>query len=245
MGEHGTVRIILPKHPIGGSAECGLCVQVQMNRVRHERKVLEERLKVNREKQGDLDHGAGNEKALLDKAKKEGDAHARHISHLKGLQSAKTMERVQRRNAARLGKKLQQDAADQLQTSLWAKTRVGANKLSLARKMRAGAQGAKVAVREADDGPIDAGKMSSVMLQDSGYRRSSSNVNQLKVAVDATALPGAKGEVELHLQVTLPPPSLPSPLAGALPLGRGPCQPCFLCVSQNLSESDDSDDGRP
>jgi hypothetical protein len=173
---------------------------VQMNRVRHERKVLEERLKVNREKQGDLDHGAGNEKALLDKAKKEGDAHARHISHLKGLQSAKTMERVQRRNAARLGKKLQQDAADQLQTSLWAKTRVGANKLSLARKMRAGAQGAKVAVREADDGPIDAGKMSSVMLQDSGYRRSSSNVNQLKVAVDATALPGAKGEVELHLQ---------------------------------------------
>ena len=93
--------------PIGGSAECGLCVQVQMNRVRHERKVLEERLKVNREKQGDLDHGAGNEKALLDKAKKEGDAHARHISHLKGLQSAKTMERVQRRNAARLGKKLE------------------------------------------------------------------------------------------------------------------------------------------
>ena len=184
-------------------------MQVQMNRVRHERKVLEERLKVNREKQGDLDHGAGNEKALLDKAKKEGDAHARHISHLKGLQSAKTMERVQRRNAARLGKKLQQDAADQLQTSLWAKTRVGANKLSLARKMRAGAQGAKVAVREADEGPIDAGKMSSVMLQDSGYRRSSSNVNQLKVAIDATALPGAKGEVELHLQVT-PTPSRPA-----------------------------------
>ena len=147
----------------------------ELRRIRDKRARARQRHQVIAEKNGDLEYKAGNEAELMAKAQREGSTHARHIAHLKGLQSAKTMERVRRKRDAKKGVAAQQDSGVALRKSRWGERGKGA--LGLAKIMGGGSR-QQVAVR-AEEKPA----MTSVMLAEAGLRRSAAIPNQLKVYV--------------------------------------------------------------
>lgn len=143
------------------------------------------------DRQGDLEHEEGNEKLLLAKAKREDDEHHRHISHLQGLSSAKTRERVRRKRDEKRGVVPQEDAGAVLSRSRWRKGQQGKNIVGLARMVTGGGQVAVRAETPAAGDPVDVDEMTSVMLADAGLRRSGTRPKQLKVAMTVGPLPGA------------------------------------------------------
>ena len=171
----------------------------ELKRIRNQRARAEVRRRTIAERRGDLEHQEGNEKQLLAKAQREGEDHARHISHLEGLASAKTRERVRRKRDAKKGVAVQEDAGVALRRSRWAMGRQGKGALGLAKMMvggaRLGQSSGRVAVREepaaATGPPVDGGEMTSIMLAEAGMRRSATRPKQLKVIMPSEPLPGA------------------------------------------------------
>jgi len=171
----------------------------ELKRIRNQRARAEARRRTIAERRGDLEHQEGNEKQLLAKAQREGEDHARHISHLEGLASAKTRERVRRKRDAKKGVAVQEDAGVALRRSRWAMGRQGKGALGLAKMMvggaRLGQSSGQVAVREepaaATGPPVDGGEMTSIMLAEAGMRRSATRPKQLKVIMPSEPLPGA------------------------------------------------------
>jgi hypothetical protein len=171
----------------------------ELKRIRNQRARAEVRRRTIAERRGDLEHQEGNEKQLLAKAQREGEDHARHISHLEGLASAKTRERVRRKRDAKKGVAVQEDAGVALRRSRWAMGRQGKGALGLAKMMvggaRLGQSSGQVAVREepaaATGPPVDGGEMTSIMLAEAGMRRSATRPKQLKVIMPSEPLPGA------------------------------------------------------
>jgi Ca2+-binding EF-hand superfamily protein len=143
------------------------------------------------ERQGDLEHKEGNEKLLLAKAKREDDEHQRHISHLQGLSSAKTRERVRRKRDEKRGVVPQEDAGAAVSRSRWRTGQRGKNILGLARMVSGSSQIAVRAEKPIVGDPVEADEMTSVMLADAGLRRSGTRPKQLKVAMTTGPLPGA------------------------------------------------------
>ena len=136
-----------------------------------------------------LDHEEGNERELLNRAKREGEEHERHISHLKGLANAKTLERVRRKQLAKRG----QTMAEVLPLGK------AANFLTRVMSSRS-----KVSVRAADagvaaDNAAPAGMvadeedtLTNLALAQRGMHRSASRPKQLKVSVPPGLLPGTQ-----------------------------------------------------
>lgn len=173
----------------------------ELKRIRHQLARADERRQTIAKRQGDIKHEHGNEKLLLAKAKREEDTHRRHISHLQGLSSAKTMERIRRKRDAKRGiVVLKEDSGRGLDRSLMkAKSARGL--------LQAVAGDGRVAVRpevptvgDAVDA-VDAVEMTSLDLADAGMRRSATQPKQLKVVIPAGPLPGAPTQRSLMDEV--------------------------------------------
>eukprot|EP01043_Picozoa_sp_COSAG02_P042876 COSAG02_NODE_3682_length_6387_cov_7.078244_5_plen_849_part_00 len=158
-------------------------------------------------KRGDMDHQVGNERHLIERAKQEGEQHERHLAHLKGLSSAKTQERVRRKQLEKQGRTMPTVLAGAGKTAgFLTKLRSARTKVSVRAADPPGDINAQHIDKEPELRPSTppspaaaaAGSLfetgdtlSTLALAQRGMHRSVTRSKQLKVTVPSGPLPGA------------------------------------------------------
>ena len=161
------------------------------------------------DKRGGGDHELGNKRCLIERANQEREQHERHLAHLKGLSSARTQERVRRKQLEKQGRTMLNVSAGVGKTAgfltkllpVSARTKVSVRAADPPSAMHAQHIDKELELRPSTPTPPAAvaavspfrpgDTLSTVALAQRGMHRSVAHSMQLKVTVPSGPLPGA------------------------------------------------------